>query len=114
MAGIPIADIKLESVLADPLFGEPLVFVGLGLGRLGLPGVLELIDDQLRPVRGLGHHRIELNGIAERLNPGDSVQLLLYGFHPQFFGNGSRDAGALLLHISGEVEPPLLGTPPSP
>lgn len=116
LAGIPTADITIESVTGDPLLealGEPIVFIGLGRSRFGFPGVLELIDDQVRPVRGLGRHQIELNGIAERLNPGDGVQLLLYGFHPQFFGNGSRDLSSLLLRVSGEVELPLLGPVPS-
>jgi len=41
----------------------------------------KLVDDQVKPIRGLGVHDIDLVGVAERLAAGDELALLFYGAH---------------------------------
>ena len=68
----------------------------------------ELIDEQVQPLRGLGRHEVQLTGIAERLQPGDRLVLMLYGQHPTFVGAFSRDLTSYLIQVSGNVKLPLL------
>ena len=51
---------------------------------------------------------MELTGIAERLNPGDQLVLMLYGQHPTFAGAFSRDPVVPAVQVTGEVALPLL------
>ncbi|MDX1633514.1 MAG: alpha/beta fold hydrolase [Marinobacter sp.] len=121
IAGIPTADMTLSfgSELldsqclesADPLLGlgtcDAILFAGVGVIKSGL-GIPELIDEQVHPIRGLGRHQIQLTGIAERLQPGDQLVLMLYGQHPTFVGAFSRDLTSFVVQASGEVKLPLL------
>ncbi|MGQ0700916.1 MAG: CocE/NonD family hydrolase [Panacagrimonas sp.] len=121
LAGIPTATLTLGKALGLPIdpnlpalgIDDPIIFVGLGHSRGLLPGLLDLMGDQIRPVRGLGTHEIELNGIAARLAPGDRIVLLVYGLHPQFLLSGSRDISTLLIDVEGEIRLPLLGAVPA-
>ncbi|MEK6806133.1 MAG: neutral/alkaline non-lysosomal ceramidase N-terminal domain-containing protein [Pseudomonadota bacterium] len=79
---------------------------------LSLPSHLEVIDDQVTPVRGYGQHTIQLNGIAERLAAGEQIDLLIYGYHPQYAASPSRNPAALSLRVMGTVRLPLLGNLP--
>lgn len=121
IAGIPTADINLSlgSELldsqcleaSDPLLGlatcDAILFAGVGVIRGGA-GAPELIDEQVQPIRGLGRHEIQLTGIAERLQAGDQLVLMLYGQHPTFLGAFSRDLTSFVIQVSGEVKLPLL------
>lgn len=117
VAGLPLLDIDLSPVggigLEDcpaPLaLGacDPILFLGLGRRAAGTTR-WDLIDDQVTPVRGFGRQQIEMNGIAERLLPGDELGLLLYGFHAQFPITWSRDLVLPAMAVSGSVQVPLL------
>ncbi len=121
IAGIPTADITLslgsETLdsqcleTSEPLLGigtcDAILFVGVGVIRGGM-SVPELIDEQVQPLRGLGRHEVQLTGIAERLQAGDRLVLMLYGQHPTFVGAFSRDLTSYLIQVSGEVKLPLL------
>ncbi|MGM0769288.1 MAG: alpha/beta hydrolase family protein [Pseudomonadota bacterium] len=121
IAGIPTATLNLGAVIAgtedlcldtsDPLTAtgtcDAILFVGVGVIRGGA-SVPELIDEQVQPVRGFGEHDIELTGIAERLEAGDQLVLMLYGQHPTFLGAFSRDLTVASVNVSGEVALPLL------
>lgn len=124
IAGIPTAEITLSrgsealdaacldaSLPALPLGTcDAIVFVGLGIIRANLP-VPDLIEEQTRPLRGIGTHAVDLTGVAERLNPGDQLALFLYGFQDGFALSFSRDLTVPLVTVSGEVRLPLLSAP---
>jgi len=86
---------------------DAILFVGVGVIRSGL-SVPELIDEQVQPLRGLGRHSVELTGIAERLQAGDRLVLMIYGQHPTFAGAFSRDIVTASVQVSGEVALPIL------
>ncbi|MFT4919996.1 MAG: hypothetical protein ACI8RU_002627, partial [Zhongshania aliphaticivorans] len=85
---------------------DSIVFAGLGIKYAGTAN-WELIDDQLTPLRGLGEHSVDLVGVAERLLPGDSIALLLFGQHVQFVATFSRDASIAAVTVNGTVDLPL-------
>lgn len=121
LAGQPTMQLTLSPVIEAlaqpeclsaflPLACDPIVYVGLGYQR---DGRWQLIDDQLKPLRGFGTHGSaqapeRLVAVAERLQPGDTVGLLVYGFHPQYLGTFSRDVLVPALTLSGRVQLPLL------
>lgn len=121
IAGIPTADLTLslgddtlDSLCLEegvPLLNlgscDAILFAGIGVVRASNP-VPELIDEQVFPLRGLGRHEVDLTGIAERLEAGDRLVLMLYGQHPTFVGAFSRDLTSYLLQVSGSVRLPLL------
>lgn len=84
--------------------------MALARGRAGQPGNLEIIGDQVRPVRGLGRHDIELHGIATRLDAGDEIQLIVTGAAlPQYPLQFNRNPLNATVQVSGHIELPLLG-----
>ena len=85
---------------------DSIIFAGLGIKYAGTPN-WELIDDQLTPLRGLGAHNVDLVGVAERLMPGDSIALLLFGQHVQFVATFSRDPSIIAVSVDGTVDLPL-------
>ncbi|ERJ19820.1 peptidase S15 protein [Salinisphaera shabanensis E1L3A] len=102
LAGIPMADLQVDS-LAD----DAIVFVGLGLKRQGETRI-DLINTQIAPLRGHdeGVYQQPLVGVSTHLNPGDEVYLMVYGFHNQYFLSFNRLPRVVTL--SGGVELPLL------
>ncbi|MES1926712.1 CocE/NonD family hydrolase [Salinisphaera sp. T31B1] len=98
--GIPEARVHITGDAPSPV-----AFMGLGLKRAGRRATL-LINDQLRPIRGLGTRDIRLNGVAERLYEGDELGLLIYGFHPQFLTSFSAIPGRL--KVRGWIDLPLI------
>lgn len=108
LAGIPQVELSITSTLAaalppsvavhNPLTstlkpgavasrGEPIVFVGVGV--VHTDGQVELVDNQITPLRGLGTHRLPLAGVGQRLKNGERLALLLYGAQEQYATNGS-------------------------
>ncbi|MGH8006984.1 MAG: peptidase S15, partial [Candidatus Binatia bacterium] len=83
---------------------DPIVFLGLGRQTDGGERV-ELINERLAPLRGFGRYEQELVGVSVQLQPGDTVGLLVFGFHPQYLTNFSRIPTPVA--VSGEVEVPL-------
>ncbi|TYC59407.1 peptidase S15 [Marinobacter sp. BW6] len=121
LAGIPTATLTVSTGLheldsqclesSDPVLQagtcDAIVFVGVGVIRANQP-TPELIDEQVLPLRGLGDHEVELTGIAERLQSGDQLVLMLYGQHPTFAGAFSRDLAVPAVQVSGSAALPLL------
>lgn len=79
LVGIPTAQVRLEGT---PNPEAPILF--LGLGRRDASGRVELINDQLAPLRGLGAYTLDLVGVSTQLARGDELGLLVYTFHPQY------------------------------
>ncbi|MBZ2189728.1 CocE/NonD family hydrolase [Alcanivorax sp. JB21] len=94
---------------------DMILFAGIGVIRanvlpevpLPLP-IPDLIDEQVFPLRGFGTHEVTLEGIAERLQPGDQLYLMLYGVHPTFIATFSRDLLSIAVDVQGHVRVPLL------
>ncbi|MBA4315369.1 MAG: hypothetical protein EVA59_15475 [Limnobacter sp.] len=84
---------------------DPMLFVGLGVNR---NGAWRLIDDQVTPIRGFGKRHVELAGVAERLAEGETLGLLVYGYHPQYLVTASRDLVTPLVALSGTLNLPTL------
>jgi hypothetical protein len=121
LAGIPQLDVVVasaagvnEAACAAPTAAtrvgcDSVVFVGVGIKRAGSTAPANLIDDQLRPLRGLGAHAVDLVGVAERLAVGDQLSLVLYGQHLQYYSSFSRDFTNPVLNITGTVRLPIYG-----
>lgn len=118
LGGIPTARLTISDLTgrsscgleADPYAPgcDPIVFVGLGKRAEG-ESRWQLIDDQIKPVRGLKDQEVvELVGVAEALAPGDELALLVYGFHPQYPASWSRDALIPFVNLEGSVQLPIL------
>jgi len=82
---------------------DPILFVGLGVNR---NGAWRLIDDQVTPSRGFGKRHVELTGVAERLAEGETLGLLVYGYHPQYLATASRDLLTPLVALRGSLNLP--------
>lgn len=117
LAGVPTLDLTLEGASGFepgecplPLLStacDPILFLALGRRAADMER-WDLIDDQITPVRGFGPQTLEMNGIAERLNEGDEVALLIYGFHAQFPVTWSRDLLVPATDVSGSIKLPIL------
>lgn len=110
LAGIPELEIRLQAALPVDT-GEPIIFAGIGIMRANSPGIWQLADNQITPLRGTGEHRLALNGIGERLQVGDSVALLLYGGHDQYPYTGSvngHEPAVMPVTVEGRLWLPLV------
>lgn len=109
VAGIPTATITVGAPADAPLpeDTDSIVFIGLGHQRLETPNVWDLVDNQLIPLRGFGTFEVDLVAVAERLQPGDDLALLMYGFHEQYPSSATRDPAAAAVAVSGTVRIPL-------
>lgn len=121
VAGIPTATLTIANPL--PLPGLPdglplglssndaMIFVSLAISRFGvLPAQLEMINDQVRPLRGFGTHQVELNGIGIKLKRGDQLHLMVAGQSlPQFLVEFARNPLLPAVTVSGAVQVPVLG-----
>ena len=115
LGGIPHLSVDIAKV-SDSLPGEPIVFVGLGQTHNGVPGVYDLVDNQITPLRGTGHFDVDLVGVAERLKSGDQLALLIYGAHDQYHITGSLNLGSpavVPVTVTGTVWVPMLGNLPN-
>ena len=100
LAGLPHAVIEIGGNVRAPI-----AFLGIGVQRPGVSATL-LLNKQVRPIRGCGLHEVELNGVAFRLQPGDTVRLLVYGFHPQYLSSFSPIGG--YVDVSGCIDLPIV------
>jgi ABC-2 type transport system ATP-binding protein len=109
VGGIPHLQLTVQA--APGSIGEPTLFVGLGQTHNGVPGVWDLIDNQVLPLRGTGTFDVDLVGVAARLAAGDQLALLIYGLHSQFIATGSINTASpavVPVTVSGKVWVPLL------
>jgi ABC-2 type transport system ATP-binding protein len=125
VAGIPTATLTLANPAATPELpdalplgvssSDALVYVSIGVSRAGaIPAALEILGDQIRPVRGFGTQTVQLNGIGVKLAAGDQLQLVLSGQaltqYPLII---VRNPLLPLLNVSGTVQLPVLGDVPT-
>lgn len=114
--GIPRLSINVSDTLLSATPPEnTIIFVAVGHQPASQPGIWEIMDNQVLPLRGLGQFDVDMIGVAERLEPGDQVGLIFYGaYSPQFTTTGSRPTQpfAPLVNVSGTVWLPLLGPQP--
>ncbi|MES1937987.1 CocE/NonD family hydrolase [Salinisphaera hydrothermalis] len=95
LIGIPTVEIDITG--GGP---SPVAFVGIGIQRPEVSTTL-LVNKQVRPIRGAGQRTIELNGIATRVYDGDTVGLLVYGYHPQYLASFSAIPGHI--DVAGQL-----------
>jgi ABC-2 type transport system ATP-binding protein len=117
IAGVPTLKLDIQKVLPVPITGrcslltdeacEPIWFLGIGHRKAGKRR-WDLVDDQLTPIRGFGVHQMQMTGVAERLEEGDELALLVYGFHAQYPITWSRYVAAPAGTFVGSVNLPLL------
>lgn len=111
IGGIPRLEVDIKPI-ATGIPGEPIIFAGIGQMRASTPGIWELVDNQVSPLRGTGMHKIDMAGVAERLSPGDKIALLLYGGQDQYPYSGSINASqptVMPVTVQGKVWVPMLG-----
>jgi len=109
VAGIP--HLRLTIHAAPDSAGEPIVFVGLGQRHNAAPGVWDLIDNQVLPLRGTGTFDVDMVGVAARLAAGEKLALLLYGRQSLFTAPSSANVPApaiVPVTVSGKVWVPML------
>ncbi|MGH8460801.1 MAG: CocE/NonD family hydrolase [Stenotrophobium sp.] len=121
VAGIPTATLTLADPNATPALpaGLPLgvssndaiIYVSVGVSRAGaVPAALEILGDQIRPVRGFGTQTLQLNGIGVKLNAGDQLSLVIAGQaltqYPLII---ARNPLLPTVNVSGSVQLPVLG-----
>ena len=82
--GIPTIDLSLNNAGEE----DPLVFVGLGVKRSSKSRV-ELIDYQIKALKGREIRQQELPAVSVRLQQGDTLGLLVYGYHSHYMFQGS-------------------------
>ncbi len=84
---------------------EPVIFVGIGVKRARSRHI-ELISDQIIPLRGEGKHNVEMMAVSTRLEPGDILGITAAGYSNQYrFSGGDWFSKALL---SGSINMPIL------
>lgn len=92
LAGIPLANVTVEGGNGD----ANVLYFGLGLLPAG-GGDPVLINDQVLPLEGTSIVQ-PLIGVSAAVAEGDTVGLMVYGFHPYF------------LHLAALVQPPIPAT----
>jgi ABC-2 type transport system ATP-binding protein len=111
IAGIPHLYVNVRT--KHPSLGEPFVYVGVGQMHASAPGIWDLVDNQVTPLRGTGAFDVDLVGVSQRLLTGDRLGLLIYGNHDQFTFAGSIQKwpppAVVPVTVSGRVWIPLVG-----
>lgn len=116
LAGIP----KLDVMLIDPdhpnaTGGDTIIYVGIGQKHLIGVTPWDLVDNQLTPLRGLGHHVVEMSGTLERALVGDQLGLMIFGANANQYPTASltvHPPHAVKVRVQGTVQLPLLGNLP--
>ena len=103
LAGIPLAMLNVSGGNGD----GNLLYIGLGkLPTAG--GDFTLINDQVLPIRGSGLVAQEMIGVSDAVAAGDTIGLMVYGFHPYFTHVASIAQPPLPAVISGTVDLPFI------
>jgi ABC-2 type transport system ATP-binding protein len=90
LLGTPTVRLSIAAVVAaetTPL-NPPTIFVGLV--RRSADGRQQLVHNQVQLVKGFGDHDITLPGVSMLLHGNETLALVVYGFHPQYFNNYTR------------------------
>jgi ABC-2 type transport system ATP-binding protein len=92
VGGIP----HLEVTVAPTgiAIGAPIIFAGIGQMHASAPGIWDLVDNQVTPIRGTGTFVLDMPGVAARFAAGDQLALLLYGLQDQYVATGSVNVAA--------------------
>lgn len=97
LAGIPRMRLKMA---AKDSSDEPILFVGIAVKRAHSRKI-ELISDQITPLRGTGSHTGEMAGISTRLHKNDIIGVWVSGYSNQYrFSGGDWFTSTTL---SGEI-----------
>ena len=107
LVGIPNFEGKLSAPEDE---ADPMVFVGVVVKRAN-GRYFELVSDQVTPLRGVGHHKVDLMAISTRLEKGDMVGVWLFGYHNQY--RFSHTGWFMEAAIAGTIALPLLGPVPT-
>lgn len=105
LAGIPTMNVRLNAVDPDD---EPILFMGIAVKRADNRKI-ELISDQITPLRGAGHHKGMLAGVSTRLFRDDIVGVWVSGYSNQYRFSGGNWFSASTL--GGKVGLPIVDTP---
>ena len=62
----------------------------LGLVRKTPDGKQQLVHDQVMPVKGYGDKTVALAGLSMRLHGDETLGLVVFGFHPQYYNTANR------------------------
>lgn len=107
MTGIPTLKINIDAEDDE----EPIVFIGIAVKRASSRHI-ELINQQITPLRGKGRHTVDMMAISTELEPGDIVGIYAASYNNQYrFSGPGWFSGASL---SGEIEVPFLPPTLSP
>jgi ABC-2 type transport system ATP-binding protein len=107
LAGVP--EIRLNMTAKNP-HDEPIAFLGIAVKRASSRKI-ELLSDQITPVRGAGLHTGQLAGISTRLHKDDIVGIWAAEYSNQYRFSGGDWFTATTLQ--GEVGLPMFGKNPS-
>jgi ABC-2 type transport system ATP-binding protein len=90
LVGIAKVHVNVKPTLASPLdsANPPIIFIGLA--RKTADGKQQLIHNQIMPVKGFGERDVDLPGLSVLLHADDSLGLVVFGFHPQYFNSYTR------------------------
>jgi len=118
LAGIPTLDVTVTDTDNPSNSDAQNTIIYIGIGQKHLVGTTpwDLVDNQLTPIRGLGHHKIDLSGVATRLAVGDQLGLMIFGANTNQYptaGLTTHPNGATHVKIQGTVQMPLLGNLPN-
>ena len=102
MAGIPKATIHVSSNKEK----QPRLFVGIGI-KNRFSREIELVSDQVFPIKGEGTHEIDLPAMSTRIQKGDVVGLVVSSYSNQYRLSGS--GLQTQADIAGSIELPLFG-----
>ncbi len=103
LAGIPMATLNISGGNGD---GNTLFF---GLGRIPAGGSdAQLINDQVLPVSGTGIKAVELIGVSETVESGDTLGLIVYGFHPYYLNVAAVAQAPVPATVFGTVSVPFI------
>ena len=91
VAGIPHIVMDVAPTLGVS-YGTPIIYVGYGVKHASNPTLWDLVDNQVQPLRGIGHYDEDITGGGVRLLPGDQLGILFFGENTQFATNGSVSA----------------------
>ncbi len=88
IAGIPHLVADLAGV-AGVTANQPILYVGLGVLHASNPSVYDLMDNEVTPLRGIGHFDVDLVGGGIRMAAGDQLALLVFGEATQYAATGT-------------------------